>query len=57
MIMNMMCASKANPRISAYMNIFGEFDYNNMQLVPPETKLVKKVNPGKRASWAPHRII
>ena len=49
--LNLLRASRSNPKISAYTYIFGEFNFSATPLAPPGTKIVAHIKPGKRASW------
>lgn len=52
--LNLLRASRSNPKISAYTYIFGEFNFSATPLAPPGTKIVAHIKPGKRASWELH---
>ena len=49
--LNLLRASRSNPKLSAYAYMFGQFDYNKTPLVPPDTKIVAHTHPSIRASW------
>ena len=51
---NLLRQSRIHPQLSAYMHIFGEFDYNHTLLVPRRTRVVIKNSTKYRTSWAPH---
>ena len=57
MTLNMMRPSRINPRISAYNQVWGNFDYNRTPLAPPGCKAVIHEAPDKRASFAYHGTI
>ena len=46
--LNLSCASRPNPKLSAYRYIFGEFNFLATPLAPPGTKIVAHVNPANR---------
>jgi hypothetical protein len=52
--LNMLRASRTNPRISAYTHIFGEYDFRSTPLAPPGTKIIAHVKPDKRNTWDLH---
>jgi hypothetical protein len=54
--LNLLRASRINPRLSAYAQLSGAFDYNTTPLVPPGIKCIIHEKPGQRGSWAPHGI-
>ena len=47
-------SARANPNLSAYAYLFGQFDYNATPLVPPGTKVLAHDKPSKRATWGPN---
>ena len=49
--LNLLRASRSNPKISAYTYIFGEFNFLATPLAPPGTKIVTHIKPGNRGSW------
>ena len=49
--LNLLRASRTNPKISAYTHIFGEFDFKSTPLAPPGTKIVAHIKPQNRNSW------
>jgi len=50
--LNLLQSSRANPTISAYADLFGNYDYNAHPLVPPGTKIVTHEKPTQRGSWS-----
>lgn len=52
--LNLLRASKVNPKLSAYAYLFGNFDFNKTPLAPPGTKAVIHSKPTQRASWDPN---
>ena len=44
-----------NPKLSAYAQLFGQFDYNATPLAPPGYKCIIHDKPTARKSWAVHR--
>ena len=52
--LNLLRASRINPKLSAYAQIFGQFSYNATPIGPPGTHVLVHVKPDIRDSWAPH---
>ena len=52
--LNLLRASRINPRISAHAQLHGAFDFNRNPLGPLGTRIIVYNTPGKRESWAPH---
>jgi len=49
-----MRSSRINPKLSAYAQLFGQFDYNAMPLAPPSCKCTIYDKPIACKSWAVH---
>ena len=54
--LNLLRASRINPKLSAYAQLHGAFDYNATPLVPPGTKIIVHEKPAIRGSWAPRGL-
>jgi hypothetical protein len=54
--LNLLCALRLNPRLSAYAQLNGAFDYNATLLAPPGIKGIIHEKPGQHRSWAPHGV-
>jgi hypothetical protein len=54
--LNLLRTSCINPKLSAYAQIGGAFDYNATPLAPPGTKIVIHEKPSVQGSWAPHGL-
>ena len=52
--LNLLCASRANPKLSACAYLFGQFDYNQTPPVPPGTRVIAHKKLSNRSSWAKH---
>ena len=52
--LNMLRSSKFNPKFPVYAYLFGNFDFNNIPLAPPGTKVVVHLKPEQRAYWDPN---
>ena len=51
--LNLLRASRINPRLSAHAQLHGDFDFNRTLLGPLGTRIISHNSPGKRKSWAP----
>ena len=54
--LNLLRASRINPQLSAYAQVFGAFDYNKTPLAPPGIAILQHIRPEKRQTWAPHAL-
>jgi hypothetical protein len=54
--LNSMCASRINPRLSAWAQVRSTFDCNRTPLAPPGTKVLVHKKTDLRETWAPHAI-
>lgn len=54
--LNLLRASRINPKLSAYAQVFGQFSYSSTPLAPPGTHVLVHEKPNKRKTWAPHAI-
>ena len=52
--LNLLRQSRLNPRLSAYAQLEGQFDYNKTPLAPPGIIAVGHVKPDARKSWDFH---
>ena len=52
--LNLLRAARANPKLSAYAYLNGQFDFNKTPLTPPGTKIVAHNLPNNRPSWGPN---
>ena len=50
--LNLLRQSRINPNLSAYAQIWGQFDFNRTPLVPPGTKLILHEKPSQRTTWS-----
>ena len=53
---NLLRPSRLNPRLSAYAQLNGSFNFNTLPLAPPATKVAVYETPSTRRSWSLHRI-
>ena len=54
--LNLLRGSRLNPKLSAYAQVHGPFDFNRTPLGPPGTKVLVHEKPSSRASWDPHGV-
>jgi hypothetical protein len=54
--LNLLRGSRINPRLSAYAQVHGAFDFNRMPLAPPGTRVLVHEKPAVRETWAPHAV-
>jgi hypothetical protein len=54
--LNLLRKSRINPRMSAYAQLNGHFDFNRTPLAPPGTRIIAHEKPDQRASWDPHGL-
>ena len=54
MTLNMLRTPRTKPKLSAYIAIFGMYDFNRHPLAPPGTKLIVYKNTDNHWSWSPH---
>jgi hypothetical protein len=54
--LNLLRASRINPKLSAYAQVFGQYSYNTTPIAPPGTHFLIHEKPGARESWAPHAV-
>ena len=49
--LNLLCPSKLNPKLSAYAQLFGTFDFNKIPLAPPGCRTIAYDTPTHQATW------
>ena len=54
--LNLLRGSRMNPKLSAYAQVHGQFDYNRTPLAPPGTRVLVHEKSGARGTWAPHAV-
>ena len=52
--LNLLRTSRINPKLSAYAQVYGNFDFNRTPLAPPGTKAIIHEKPSQRKSWDKH---
>ena len=53
--LNLLRASRLNPKLSAYAQLEGTFDFTRTPLAPPGTRVIIHEKPTIRQTWAPHK--
>jgi hypothetical protein len=54
--LNLMRGSRMNPKLSAYAQVHGAFDFNRTPIAPPGTKVLVHEKPDVRGTWSPHAV-
>jgi hypothetical protein len=57
MSLNMLRMSRLNPKLSAYAQVNGEFDYNTTPMAPPSIKVLIHEKPSACAMHAANNLI
>jgi hypothetical protein len=52
--LNLLRGSRINPKLSAYAQLQGTFDFNRTPLAPPGIRVLVHVKPDQRTTWSPH---
>ena len=50
--LNLLRATRVNPRLAAYAYILGKFNFNSTPMEPPGTKVLAYLKPGQRPTLA-----
>jgi hypothetical protein len=56
MTLNMVRPSRLNPKLSAYNQLWGVFNFEKTPLAPPGCKVVVHERPQERGTWADHGV-
>jgi hypothetical protein len=54
--LNLMRGSRMNPKLSAYAQVHGLFDFNRTPIAPPGTKVLVHEKPDVRGTWSPDAV-
>jgi hypothetical protein len=54
--LNLLRQSRINPKISAYAQLYGHYDFNQAPMAPPGTRVIAHKKPQQRASLDPHGV-
>ena len=52
--LNLLRGSRINPKLSAYAQLHGAFDFNRTPMAPPGIRVLVHVKPSDRTTWSPH---
>jgi Reverse transcriptase (RNA-dependent DNA polymerase) len=52
--LNLLRGSRLNPKLSAWEQLHGRYDFNAHPIAPPGTKVLAHLKPDQRTTWAPH---
>jgi len=52
--LNLLRGSRINPKLSAWAQVYGQYDFNRTPIAPPGTRVLVHVKPDQRATWSPH---
>ena len=52
--LNLLRGSRVNPKLSAWAQLHGTYDFNRTPIAPPGMRVVAHEKPSQRESWAPH---
>ncbi|CAJ1962020.1 unnamed protein product [Cylindrotheca closterium] len=53
---NLLRASRINPKLSAWAQLHGHLDFNRTPMAPSGTKVIVYETPTQRSTWAPHGL-
>jgi hypothetical protein len=56
MTLNLLRTSRINPRLPAWSQVHGIFDFNRTPLAPPGTRVLGHEKPSLRGTWSPHAV-
>jgi hypothetical protein len=56
MTLNLLRSSRINPKLSAWAQVHGQFDFNRTPIAPPGIRVVVHDKPSNRKSWAAHGV-
>ena len=54
--LNLLRGSRINPKLSAWAQVNGHFDFNRTPIAPPGTHVLVHEKPADRRTWAPHAV-
>jgi len=56
MTLNLLRTSRINPRLLAWSQVHGIFDFNRTPLAPPGNRVLVHEKPSLRGTWSPHAV-
>ncbi|KAI2500612.1 hypothetical protein MHU86_13833 [Fragilaria crotonensis] len=54
--LNLLRSSRINPKLSAWSQLHGQFDFNRTPIAPPGIRVLVHDKPATRGTWAPHAL-
>ena len=54
--LNLLRGSRINPKLSAWEQIHGRYDFNRTPIAPPGVRVTAFEHPDQRKTWAPHAV-
>ena len=54
--LNLLRGSRMNPKLSAWAQVHGHYDFNKNPIAPPGSHVLVHVKPDQRETWAPHAV-
>ena len=54
--LNLMRGSRINPKLSAWAQVNGHYDFNRNPIAPPGIRVLVHEKPAQRKSWSPHAV-
>ncbi len=54
--LNLVRGSRINPKLSAWEQLKGRYDFNKVPIAPPGTKILAHVRPSARRTWKAHAL-
>ena len=55
--LNLMRGSRINPKLSAWEQLHGRYDFNATPIAPPGIKVLAHLKANQRESWSPHAFV
>jgi hypothetical protein len=52
--LNLLRGSRINPKLSAWEQIHGRYDFNAHPIAPPGIRVLAHLKPAQRSTWSPH---
>jgi hypothetical protein len=52
--LNLLRGSRVNPKLSAWAQLNGQFDFNRTPIAPPGIRVLVHEKPNNRTTWSPH---
>ncbi|MCK7513581.1 MAG: hypothetical protein MZV70_62540 [Desulfobacterales bacterium] len=54
--LNLLRGSRINPKLSAYAQLHGSYDFNRTPIAPPGIRVLVHDKPANRTTWSPHAL-